>query len=48
MAKNEMRRDVTATMPILGTDGVTYHLNLRYGAMQRIIRAAVAADNLVS
>ncbi len=46
-AKNEMRRDVTATMPVLGTDGVTYDLNLRYGVMQRMIRAAVSSDSLV-
>jgi hypothetical protein len=38
----EMRRDLTATMPALGTDGITYQVNLRYSAMQRMIRAAVA------
>jgi len=46
-AKKEIRWDATATMPILGTDGVTYNLSLRYGVMQRMIGAAVSADSLV-
>jgi hypothetical protein len=33
-AKDEMRRDPRVTMPVPGTDGRIYHLNLRYGIMQ--------------
>ena len=42
-AKNAMRKDADATIPVLGTDGRTYQLNLRYGIMQRMIRQYSAA-----
>jgi len=39
-AKNAMRKDANATIPVLGTDNRTYHLNLRYGIMQGMVSQA--------
>jgi hypothetical protein len=41
-AKNDMRRDTSATMPVPGTDGATYHVNLRYGVLQRMLAGSAA------
>ena len=42
-AQKAMRLDEGATVPVLGSDGKTYHANLRYGIFQRMIRAAAPA-----
>jgi hypothetical protein len=38
-AQQAMRKDETATVPLLGSDGRTYHANLRYGIFQRMMEA---------
>ncbi len=43
LAAQKMRRDEHATVPVLGDDGRTYHVNLRYGIFQRMMREATAA-----
>jgi hypothetical protein len=42
-AQKAMRVDERATVPVLGTDGRTYHANLRYGIFQRMMRQEVGA-----
>jgi hypothetical protein len=39
-AQRTMRQDARATVPVLGTDGRSYQLNLRYGIFQRMMREA--------
>lgn len=41
-AQKAMRLDERATVPVLGTDGRTYHANLRHGIFQRMMREAAA------
>ena len=35
-------------MPVLGIDGQTYHVNLRYGLFQQMIREAAFAHLLTA
>jgi hypothetical protein len=43
LAAQAMRKDARATVPLLGNDGRTYHVNLRHGIFQRMMREATAA-----
>jgi hypothetical protein len=40
-AQKAMRQDARATVPVLGTDGRSYQVNLRYGIFQRMMREAL-------
>jgi hypothetical protein len=43
-AQKAIRVDERATVPMLGVDGQTYHVNLRYGLFQRMIREAACTQ----
>lgn len=44
LAAQAMRKDARATVPLLGNDGRTYHVNIRYGLFQRMMREATATQ----